>query len=56
VPPKHDPYASRSNRILDLILIIFVIIVVLLTIYTAPKSRSNSQSDAVARGSSLTSK
>ena len=56
MPPKHDPYASRTHRILDLILITFVIFVVLFTIYTAPRSRSNSQGHVGARESALTTK
>ena len=41
MPPKEDPYASRSTRVHDLILIAFVIVVVLFTIYTAPQQRPN---------------
>ncbi len=42
MPPKNDPYATRSARAADLLLIVITLLAILLAIWTAPTHQSDS--------------
>ena len=50
MPPKIDPYAAKSDRAADLILILLALLGIFVAIWTAPHAKSaanDSQSTAI---------
>ncbi len=43
MPPKVDPYSTRSARAVDLVLILFAIVVIVLAVWSSPRLRMGSE-------------
>ena len=43
MPPKQDPYATRSARAADLILILLALLAILFAVWTAPHRLSSTE-------------
>lgn len=53
IPPKTDPYATKSARTVDLLLILLALLTILFAVWTAPRHQSETSelSSTVATGS-----
>ncbi len=43
MPPKSDPYANRTTRAIDLLLVLFAVAVIVIVVWTSPQLRARAE-------------